>query len=456
MAAAYDNLGYVSKSREYIQKAFKLSDRVSDRERYLIQGQLYYQKENTFGQAIEAFNKLLELYPDDPMGNGYLGNIYDRLEEWDKAIEKFEIRTRIQKDVLGIGNLGGLYAAKGLYDKAGQIYEDYLKNIADDARVHSYLGWNYLSQGKCDLAFSEADKAFLLDPKSMNSYYLKGDIFHLSGKFEEAEKEYLKILETGDKSDHLGARWGLAALYLTRGKFDRARDELKLVMGLADEFKEKSMKLNAEFVLAYIDLRLGKFEKALEETEDSIKGWIELEDLAVQRMALPWKGVLYLEMGQVGEAQKTAVELKDLIQKGLNKRAMRYSYWLEGMIDLKKANFRRAIESLNKAISLLPSQSNPNDEHAFFYDGLASAYYKAGNLEKAKAEYEKITALATGRTFFGDIYAKSFYILGKIAEQQRQKARAVEHYQKFLDLWKEADPGIPEIADARKRLSALK
>ena len=456
MAAAYGNLGYVSKSREYIQKAFKLSDRVSDRERYLIQGQLYYQKENTFGQAIEAFNKLLELYPDDPMGNGYLGNIYDRLEEWDKAIEKFEIRTRIQKDVLGIGNLGGLYAAKGLYDKAGQIYEDYLKNIADDARVHSYLGWNYLSQGKCDLAFSEADKAFLLDPKSMNSYYLKGDIFHLSGKFEEAEKEYLKILETGDKSDHLGARWGLAALYLTRGKFDRARDELKLVMGLADEFKEKSMKLNAEFVLAYIDLRLGKFEKALEETEDSIKGWIELEDLAVQRMALPWKGVLYLEMGQVGEAQKTAVELKDLIQKGLNKRAMRYSYWLEGMIDLKKANFRRAIESLNKAISLLPSQSNPNDEHAFFYDGLASAYYKAGNLEKAKAEYEKITALATGRTFFGDIYAKSFYILGKIAEQQRQKARAVEHYQKFLDLWKEADPGIPEIADARKRLSALK
>jgi tetratricopeptide (TPR) repeat protein/tRNA A-37 threonylcarbamoyl transferase component Bud32 len=456
MAAAYDNLGYVSKSREYIQKAFNLSDRVSDRERFLIQGQLYYQKENTYGQAIEAFNKLLELYPDDSMGNSYLGNIYNRLEEWDKAIEKFEVRTRIQKDVLGIGNLGGLYAQKGLYEKAQQIYENYLKNIADDARVHSYLGWNYLSQGKYELAMAEAERAFLLDPKSTNSFYLKGDIFHLSGKFEEAEKEYLKILEIGDNSDHLGSRWSLANLFVTQGKFQKAIEQLKLVMGLADEFKEKSMKLGAEFVMAYIDLSLGKFEKALEETEDSIKGWIELENLAAQRSALPWKGVLYLEMGKVGEAQKTAVELKDLIQKGLNKKAMRYSFWLAGMIDLKKANFPRAMENLNKAISLLPSQVSTNDEHALFYGPLASAYYKAGDLEKAKAEYVKITTLATGRTFFGDIYAKSFYMLGKIAEQQGQKARAVEHYQKFLDLWKDADPGFSEIDDARKRLAALK
>jgi tetratricopeptide (TPR) repeat protein len=228
-------------------------------------------------------------------------------------------------------------------------------------------------------------------------------------------------------------------------------------MGLADEFKEKSMKLSAEFVMAYIDLRLGKFEKAFEETEDSIKGWIELENLPAQRMALPWKGVLYLEMGKVGEAQKTAVELKDLIQKGMNKKAMRYSYWLEGMIDLKKANFRRAIENLDKAIALLPSQTYMySDEHAFFYDSLASAYHKAGDLEKAKAEYVKITDLTTGRTYFGDIYAKSFYMLGKITEQQGQKARAVEHYQKFLDLWKDADPGFPEINDARTRLAALK
>ncbi len=35
-------------------------------------------------------------------------------------------------------------------------------------------------------------------------------------------------------------------------------------------------------------------------------------------------------------------------------------------------------------------------------------------------------------------------------------AKAVEHYVKFLDLWKDADPGIVEVGDAREKVAGLK
>jgi len=49
---------------------------------------------------------------------------------------------------------------------------------------------------------------------------------------------------------------------------------------------------------------------------------------------------------------------------------------------------------------------------------------------------------------------KTFYMPGKIHEEQGQKAKAIEHYKKFLALWKDADPGILEV-DAKKRLASL-
>jgi tetratricopeptide (TPR) repeat protein len=97
----------------------------------------------------------------------------------------------------------------------------------------------------------------------------------------------------------------------------------------------------------------------------------------------------------------------------------------------------------------------PLETDASYIDSLALAYFRSGDLAKAQNEYERITALTTGRVDYGDIYAKSFYMLGKIFEQKGDNVKARENYQKFLDLWKDADPGQLEVEDAKAWLSAL-
>lgn len=36
------------------------------------------------------------------------------------------------------------------------------------------------------------------------------------------------------------------------------------------------------------------------------------------------------------------------------------------------------------------------------------------------------------------------------------KGKTVEHYEKFLPFWKDADPGMAEVEDAKTRLATLK
>jgi serine/threonine protein kinase/Flp pilus assembly protein TadD len=455
MAAAYYNIYDFEKSKEFIQKAFELSDRISDRERYLVQGQFYFQSERTYDKAIEAFNKLVELYPDDNIANNYLGNIYDSIEEWDKALERHEIAFKGQRDILNCRVLAGDYEKKGLYDEARRVWEDYLQTEPDAPQAHADLGRNYLCQGNYELALEEADKAFLLNPRHQDSFSLKGDIYHLMGNFGRAEEEYRKILElSGDKSTHLFPKFRLADLYLAQGKIEKADRETEGAISLAAEINLKTMQAANQSYHTYL-VSLKDPGQALKENEKALILYQELDDLSNQRFFLGWKGELLIRMGSLEKARQISKELKELIDQGMNEKAIRYWYRLEGAIALENKNYTKAVELFAKAIPLLPFQSAVFDEHAYFMESLASAYFKSGDLNKGREEYEKITSLTTGRTSYGDIYARSFYMLGKIFEQQGDKTKAAENYRKFLDLWKDADPGFPEVDDAQKRLAEL-
>ena len=463
MGVAYNNLSYISERNKYTQKAFELIDRVSDRERYLIQGDVY-RYSSRYDKAIETYKNLLQIYPEDTIGNGNLGATYMRLEEWDNAIERLRvncdkaIQTKTSSPFSTV-NLSCSYRAKGLYDKAIEILEEYVENIAENPIVLRSLPVCYICQGKYNLAQATAEKTISLKTGDLNIFRIYGDIFHVKGDLEKAEKEYQKLFELEEKTIHSYGRKKLTALYLLQGKFNKAKEQAKKGLEMNKEFGEIGWEASFHKQLAYIYLVSENSVYALKELEKSWQKDIKRESLSGQRWTLFIKGLAYIKSNLSIEAQNIADELKELIEEGMHRKHWRYYYHLLGMIELNKDNFSDAIDNFNKALTYVSSQHSTRalyEAHALFIEPLALAYYESGDIEKALAEYEKITELTSGRLYYGDIYAKSFYMLGKIHEQQGDTAKAIEHYEKFLSLWKDADPGIAEVADARKRLAGLK
>jgi tetratricopeptide (TPR) repeat protein len=442
-----------------------LSYRASDKERYWIQGDYYSGIEKNYDKAIEAYNKLFELDPDHYVGHNNISLIYMSLEEWDKAIEHLEVGRKNKAEFIGsYTNLGYCYEAQGMYQKAREAYQDYINNFSDNARIHREIADSYVYEGKYDLALEEADKAIALDPLS----YGKGGIYHLQGDFEAAEKDYKRWLETDNEVWQLQGRRWLGVLYRSLGQFEKAIEQAQHGLELSEKFDRVVWKSGFHSQSGYNYLKTKKLEKALKEFSNAWVIAVKNDLTGPQHRALYWKARTFLEMKSMDEVQKAGEELKQIIEGSIYPKNIRLYHHLEGMIELEKKNFPKAIEYFKKAYSSMYSQSlgigifkiiralsDWIDIHALFIYPLGLAYFNSGDLDKALGEYEKIISMTTGRLWLGDLYAKSFYMLGKIYEKKKMTKEAVENYEKFLELWKDADPGIIEVSDAKKRLASL-
>ena len=455
MAMSYNNLGLFSERKKYIEKALELSDRLSDAERHQIQGDFYSDSEKTRAQAIEAFYKLLELYPENTLASQNLGLLYYQLEEWDKAIEYYEMGVRNKTQFIPTyTQLAEVYRAKELYDKAGKVLEDYIQNFRDAAPIRQAFAYIHIEKGELDQAMAEIDRAFLLDPNDYQNLIDKGDIYVYKGDLAKAEAEYQKLLEAREPVAH---GWGLSRLgnlWLLQGKYEKAKNVWKQGVGLAEMVGQNIWKSLFSNGLAYLCLKSRAFEEALKYCQIAWESGEKAEYLEGQRRALYLKTCVLIGMKSMDRAQKTADELKKMIETGLYKKAIRYHDQLMGLLELERKKYPQAMKYFDSALAL--ESYGPLNKNANFLDSLALAHYQAGNPDKAAETYNRIAALTTGRLENGDVYAKSFYMIGKIYEQKGEKARAIENYQKFLSLWKEAEPGLPELVDASTRLSALK
>ena len=457
LAVSYTNAYMSAESNRSLEKAMSLRDRVSERERLLLEAEYYSRSERTALQAIDAYEQFLKVYPDVPFVQIKLAYIYLGYDLYDKTI-KYCLAAIGNKErtFYPYSYLVSAYEALGQPEKAKAIIDSYFRDIGDSPTLRVDLADYYIYAGKYPEALAEIDRALALSPGAATIAFVQATLFIYQGDLARAAGGYQRLLEFKNPMAPMYSLYGMAQLALLQGKFGEARLLAERGIAAMEQAKEEDM-LNS-FRLALVDAlrnssRLSEAASTCRRILDSGKA---MNDLAWQRRALLFEGIVLCDQNALARAEAVAGELTSLCQTAMDPLDMGNVDLLRGMIALRRGSSVSSVESLKRACGRLPHEfSWVSDNHALYIDKLVQAYERSGNLEDARREYEKITALTSGRFRFGDIYARSFYHLGRICEQKGNKVKAAENYKKFLDLWKEADAGLPEVPDAKTRLAAL-
>ncbi len=458
IAVSYNNLGYRTEGWKYLEKALELKDRLSEREAYLIQGQKHWQTPGELEKAYEMFEKVLDIYPEDGIAITNFISVGNSMDKYDKSIEIGEKAISSNTEIKGfiIYHLCRAYWAKGLYSKAENLLQQYIDTLPDSLRHYWDLALTYFLQRKYTLALEEMENLLLLKKFNDDCYWLRGHIYLCMENFYEAEEDFRRLLESDELSWINSGRYGLVHLNLLKGRFKEAIAQIYQANEISKKIGQRGYEAGDYFWLGYLYFHAGQINEALEKFN---KLWdISInENLLGWQQAVPfWKSVVFAHIDSFDEAKKEAENHKKLIEDAPYPIWQAWHFNLLGRLESEKGNFVKAIEVLKKSTSMFPFENGVVTNYALAIEPLALAYFKQRDLDNARAEYEKILALTGGRTGLGHIYAKAFYMLGKICEQQGDTAKAIEHYQKFLDLWKDADPGIAEVEDARERLARLR
>ncbi len=155
-------------------------------------------------------------------------------------------------------------------------------------------------------------------------------------------------------------------------------------------------------------------------------------------------------------------ELKKDIANKLPNWQANYDYTL-GLLAYEEGKYELAVQLFKKALEPLL----PNRAPQFHY---AVSLLKTGHITEAISELQRVTwwsfiSLGTINLDFlpTDGYwpiasVKAHYWLGVAYEQQGEKDKAIQEYEKFLTIWKDADPELQakEMKDAKARLAKLK
>ena len=407
LGGAYYNVGENRLAAENVRKAYELRAHVSERERFLIEGEYHYLVTGDLEKEQRVLQVYAQTYP----------------------------RDSIPRNLLGI-----LFSINGYYEKALAEMRESLRLAPADSSVEydnvvlAYIRLNRFEEAR---AVAEEAKAKKLDVS--DSLYLLA--FLQNDAAGMSRQVAFNAGKPGVEDNFLGYEADTAAYY---GQLRKAREFSTRAAASAERAGEHEAAASYEVEAALREALFGNTTEVRYRIDSALR-------LSVGRNEQYGVAVAQALTGDSVRTQAGADELGKMFPEDT---VVRYNYLptLNAQLALTQKDPSKAIETLQNAA---PYELGAVGNLSLFPIYLRGEAYLASHQgSQAAAEFRKILD-HRGVVVNLPIGALAHLQIGRAYAMQGDTAKAKGAYQDFLTLWKDADPDIPIFIAAKAEYARL-
>jgi serine/threonine protein kinase/tetratricopeptide (TPR) repeat protein len=414
-ASAYAALGRAHQlsgeavlAEEAIRKAYALRNRASEREKFDLTAVYYQFATGQTDLAIRSCQLWKQSYPRDFVPHRILGYEYGTLGRWEESAEEFGQANRL--DPSQYLPYAGLMLSYMALDRLADAHA-----VSQQAQTHSLGG---LDAGLLyKLAFLEGDKGMMA-----------------------------KIVAS--TPDFEGATIDLEA-YL--GHVGKVRELSRVAADAALRAGAKEYAAYIAASAALWEVLFGNSTQARQNISAALSQSVGASGHAGSGWSASWSATLALAL--VGDAAQ-ARKLADGFAARYPVDTVINNLWLpeiRSVIKLSEGKATQAVDELAPAAELELSWVEPQLMPAYLR---GQAYLMARRGPEAAREFQKILN-HRGIVSYSPIAALAHLQIGRAKAMQGDTAKAEAAYQDFLTLWKDADPDIPILKQAKAEYAKL-
>ncbi len=408
LGVAYNNLTQSELADTYITKAFDLKERASERERLYISSHYYDIVNGDVDKAIEVYLQWVQIYPRDTPPRDNLSLRYALIGQQDKALASSMESMRIDpKEAYAYQNVADAYERLNRFDEAKAVAEKGVAQNMGDS-IHFTL---------FDLALLRHDEA---------------------GQRQVVEWATGKPYEPLLKWFWARGEWTLGKVKIARADYAKSEEAAKRA-----GYKEFSGAILA--MEALDEVHVGNAGEARQEISEALAASQDRNTRSICMVALA-------STGDGARSQKMAAELEHEYPA----QTILSKVWIPvaaAITDLQQNQPAQAITRLETSASY-EFGSGPEASGYLINYLRAAAYLQVKDGAKAEAEYRKILD-HPGIDPADVTYNLSHLGMGRALALQSDTTGAKSAYQDFFAAWKDADPDVPILKQAKAEYEKL-